>query len=98
MPLIYPVSEDTPDDAESNFDDFSSDWSHTWVIEIDTEPEHEEMGDFVRLGPLEARAAWDFGHELEEKRPAWMVSIMPLFPVRAGDVDDLISQVESDDD
>ncbi len=96
MPLIYPVAEDTPDDAETSFDDFADDWSQTWVIEIDTDPDHEEDGDYVRLGPLEAQAAWDFAHEVEDKRPTWMVSIMPLFAVGTGDVDDLIGQIESD--
>ena len=98
MPLIYPVAEDTSDDAETTFDDFAADWSETWVVEIDTDHEHEDEGDYVRLGPLAAREAWDFAHTIEDKRPGWMVSIMPLFAVGAEDVDDLIAQIESDDD
>ena len=97
MPLIYPVAEDTPDDADTSFEDFADDWSETWVVEIDTDHESDDEGDFVRLGPLPARQAWDFAHELEAKRPSWVVSILPIFAVDA-DVDDLIAQIESDED
>ncbi len=96
MPLIYPVAEETPDDVESTFDDFADDWSDTWVIEIDTDPEHEDGGDYVRLGPLGPQAAWDLAHAVEDKRSGWMVSIMPLFGIEAEDVDDLINQIESE--
>lgn len=97
MPLIYPVSEETPDDADTTFDDFADDWSQTWVVEIDTDHESEEEGDYVRLGPLAAREAWDLAHEIEEKRQTWLVSILPIFPVDMS-ADDVIDQIESDAD
>lgn len=97
MPLIYPVAEDTPDDADTTFEHFVDDWSETWVIEIDTDHEHEDEGDYVRLGPLPARQAWDFAHEIEGMRPTWMVSIMPVFAVDT-DAADLIAQIEREED
>lgn len=98
MPLIYPVAEETPDDADTGFDDFADDWSPTWVVEVDTDHEHEDEGDYVRLGPLEPRAAWDLAHEIESKRPTWLVSILPIFDVDGAPVDELIEQIESDED
>ena len=97
MPLIYPVTQETPDDAETTFEDFAGGWSESWVVEIDTEPDHEEEGDYVRLGPLPGRSAWDLAHEVEGKRPSWLVSILPIFPVDT-DADDLIAQIETDED
>ncbi|HXH76921.1 hypothetical protein [Nocardioides sp.] len=97
MPLIYPVAEDTPDDADTTFEHFVDDWSETWVIEIDTDHEHEDEGDYVRLGPLPARQAWDFAHEIEGMRPTWMVSIMPVFAVDT-DAADLVAQIEREED
>ena len=97
MPLIYPVAEETPDDAETTYDDVADDWSETWVVEIDTDHEHEDEGDYVRLGPVGAQQAWDLAHEIEGKRPHWVVSILPIFAVDAG-ADELIAQIESDED
>lgn len=97
MPLIYPVAEDTPDDADPAFEDFADDWSQTWVVEIDTDHEHEEEGDYVRLGPLAPQQAWDLAMEIEDKRPTWLVSILPIFAVEAG-ADEIIAQIESDDE
>ncbi|PUA81715.1 hypothetical protein [Nocardioides currus] len=97
MPLIYPVAEDTPDDADTTFDDFADDWSETWVVEIDTDHESEDEGEYVRLGPVGAQQAWDLAHEIEDKRPGWVISILPIFAVET-DADDLIAQIESDDD
>ena len=93
MGLIFPVAEDTPDDKDATFDDFATDWSDTWMVEVDTDFEDAEAGDVVRLGPMDAQAAWDLANALDEKRSEWTMVILPLFSDT--DVDAIIEQIES---
>ena len=78
MALIYPVQADAdePDeDAEPQFAELAADLSDQWLVEVAV----SEDGDDGCFGPLTARAAWDLAVEIDERRPEWMVSVVPLY-------------------
>ena len=77
MALIYPVQADSPEPEEGTDPDFSelaADLSDTWLVEVAL----EEDGDDACFGPLTAHAAWDLAVGVDERRPDWQVSIVPL--------------------
>ena len=77
MALIYPVAADLPEpeeDTEPDFAELAADLSDTWLVEVAL----EDDGDDACFGPLSARAAWDLAVEVDEKRPGWLVSVVPL--------------------
>jgi hypothetical protein len=78
MALIYPVQADAPepdDDAEPAFAELAADLSDQWLVEVAV----GEEGDDGCFGPLTARAAWDLAVSVDERRPEWMVSVVPLY-------------------
>ena len=94
MALIYPVQADAPepdDEAEPDFSELAADLSDTWLVEIEVEDE----GDEACFGPLTARAAWQLAVDLNDRRPQWTVSVVPLHV--AGTADELIALFEDDD-
>ena len=91
MALIYPVQADLPEPDEGTEPDFAelaADLSDNWLVEIAL----GEDGDDACFGPLTARAAWDLALGVDERRPAWMVSVVPLHV--AGTPDELIAVFE----
>jgi hypothetical protein len=91
MALIYPVQGDVPeaeDDTEPDFAELAADLSDTWLVEVAL----GEDGDDACFGPLTARAAWDLALGIDERRPRWMVSVVPLHV--AGTPDELIGLFE----
>jgi hypothetical protein len=91
MALIYPVQGDVPepeDDTEPDFAELAADLSDTWLVEIAL----GEDGADACFGPLTARAAWDLALGIDERRPSWMVSVVPLHV--AGTPDELIALFE----
>jgi hypothetical protein len=55
-----------------------------------------EDGDDACFGPLTARAAWDLAVDLDDRRPEWFVSVVPLHV--AGTADELVDLFEDDDE
>ena len=93
MALIYPVQADAPepeDGADPEFDELAADLSDTWLVEIEVEDE----GDDACFGPLTARAAWQLAVDLDDRRPDWTVSVVPLHV--AGTADELIALFEDE--
>jgi hypothetical protein len=93
MALIYPVLADAPDPDEDSAPDFAelaSDLSDQWLVEVAL----GEDGDDACFGPLAAHLAWDLAVELNDKRPDWTVSIVPLYV--AEPADDIIALFEDD--
>ena len=93
MALIYPVQADSPepgDDAAPDFAELAADLSDQWLVEVDL----GEDDDDACFGPLVAREAWDLAVEVNDRRPEWDVSIVPLYA--AEPVDDLIALFEED--
>jgi hypothetical protein len=94
MVLIYPVRSDAPepdDDSDPDFAELAADLSDSWLVEIAV----GEDGDDACFGPVSAHAAWELAVEIDDKRPAWTVSVVPLY--LAGTADDLIGLFEEDD-
>jgi hypothetical protein len=93
MALIYPVQADSPepvDGAAPDFDELAADLSDQWLVEVAV----GEDGDDACFGPVAARAAWDLAVEIDDKRPDWTVSVVPLYAVESAD--DLIALFEED--
>jgi hypothetical protein len=93
MALIYPVLADAPepdDEAAPEFDELAVDLSDQWLVEVAV----GEDGDDACFGPLAARLAWNLAVELDDKRPDWTVSVVPLYV--AEPADDIIALFEED--
>ncbi|MGY1603247.1 hypothetical protein [Geodermatophilus sp. SYSU D00815] len=93
MALIYPVPADAPDPedgTEPDFAELATDLSDTWLVEIAV----GDDGDDACFGPLTARAAWDLAVALDDRRPAWTVSVVPLHV--AGTADELVALFEGE--
>ena len=93
MALIYPVQADAPEpdeESEPDFAELAADLSDTWLVEIAV----GEDGDDACFGPLTARAAWDLAVDLDDRRPEWTVSVVPLHV--AGTAEELIELFEED--
>jgi hypothetical protein len=95
MALIYPVQAEAPepeDGTEPDFAELAADLSDTWLVEIAL----GEDGDDACFGPLTARASWDLAVELNDRRPDWLVSVVPLHV--AGTAEELIALFEDDEE
>jgi hypothetical protein len=95
MALIYPVQAEAPepeDGTEPDFAELAADLSDTWLVEIAL----GDDGDDACFGPLTARAAWDLAVELNDRRPDWLVSVVPLHV--AGTAEELIALFEDDEE
>lgn len=95
MSLIYPVQGDAPepeDGTDPDFAELAADLSDTWLVEVGL----GEDGDDACFGPLSARAAWDLAVDLDGRRPAWLVSVVPLHV--AGTAQELIALFEDVED
>jgi hypothetical protein len=93
MALMYPVLADAPDAEDGTDPDFAelaADLSDTWLVEIAV----GDDGDDACFGPLTARAAWDLAVGIDERRRAWMVSVVPLHV--AGTAEELIALFEEE--
>ena len=93
MALIYPVQAESPepeDDAAPDFAELAADLSDQWLVEVDL----GEDDDDACFGPLTARAAWDLAVEVNDRRPEWDVSIVPLYA--AEPAEDLIAIFDED--
>ena len=91
MALIYPVQADLPepdDESEPDFAELAADLSDNWLVEIAV----GDDGDDACFGPLTARAAWDLAIDLDDRRPEWTVSVLPLHV--AGTADELVELFE----
>ena len=94
MALIYPVQADAPDPEDGTapeFAELAADLSDVWLVEIAL----GEDGDDACFGPLTARAAWDLAVELNDRRPDWLVSVVPLHV--AGTAEELIALFEEEE-
>ena len=94
MALIYPVQADAPEPEEGTDPDFAelaADLSDTWLVEIEV----DDDGDDACCGPLTARAAGELAVDLDERRPEWTVSVVPLHV--AGTAEELIALFEDED-
>jgi hypothetical protein len=92
MALIYPVRADLPepdDDSEPDFAELAADLSDNWLVEVALD---DEEGDEACFGPLTARAAWDLAVDIDERRPAWLVTVVPLHV--AGTADEMVAMFE----
>jgi len=95
MSLIYPVQADSPepeDGTDPDFAELAADLSDTWLVEVAV----SDDGDDACFGPLSARAAWDLALAVDDQRPAWTVSIVPLHV--ACTADELVAMFEEDDE
>ena len=93
MALIYPVQGDAPepdDDAEPVFAELAADLSDQWLVEVAV----GEEGDDACFGPVAAHLAWNLAVELDDKRPDWTISIVPLYVAEPADV--IIDLFEAD--
>ena len=93
MALIYPVQADAPEpdeESEPDFAELAADLSDNWLVEIAV----GEDGDDACFGPLTARAAWDLAVDLDDRRPDWAVSVVPLHV--AGTADELVELFEDE--
>ncbi len=82
--LIYPGVADAPepdDDAAPDVAELAADLSDQWLVEVAV----SEDGDDGCFGPLAARMAWDLAVELNEKRPEWTISVVPLYLAEPAD-------------
>jgi hypothetical protein len=87
MALIYPVVADAPEpdeEAKPEFAELAADLSDQWLVEVAV----GEDGDDGCFGPLSARAAWDLAVGVDDRRPEWMVSVVPLY--QPGTVDEVV--------
>jgi hypothetical protein len=95
MALIYPVQADLPEpaeDSEPDFAELAADLSDTWLVEVGL----DEDGDDACFGPLTARAAWDLAIDVDQRRPDWLVSVVPLHV--ACTADELVALFDDDED
>jgi hypothetical protein len=95
MALIYPVAADLPepeDGSEPDFAELAADLSDSWLVEVAV----EDDGDDACFGPLTARAAWDLAVDVDQRRPGWLVSVVPLHV--AGTADELVALFDEDDE
>ena len=93
MSLIYPVRADSPDpdeDAEPDFAELAADLSDQWLVEVALGDDDED----ACFGPLTARAAWDLALGIDDRRPGWMVSVVPLHV--AGTADEVVALFEEE--
>ena len=93
MSLIYPVRADSPEpdeDAEPDFAELASDLSDQWLVEVALDDDDED----ACFGPLTARAAWDLALGIDDRRPRWMVSVVPLHV--AGTADEVVARFEEE--
>ncbi|MCF6743620.1 hypothetical protein E9529_04905 [Blastococcus sp. KM273128] len=93
MALIYPVRIDSPEpdeDAAPDFNELAADLSDQWLVEVDL----GEDGDDACFGPLTPRAAWDLALGVEDRRPEWTVSVLPLHV--PGTPDELVALFDDD--
>ncbi|RBY83029.1 hypothetical protein DQ238_03315 [Geodermatophilus sp. TF02-6] len=91
MALVYPVQADSPEPDGGTAPDFAelaADLSDTWLVEVAVGDE----GDDACFGPLTARAAWDLALAVDQRRPEWTVSVVPLHV--AGTADELVALFE----
>ena len=87
MALIYPVRADLPDPAEETAADFAelaADLSDQWLVEVSV----GEDGDDGCFGPLTAHGAWELAVAVDDRRPDWEVSVVPLY--LPGTADELV--------
>jgi len=94
MALIYPVLADAPepdDGAAPDVSELAADLSDQWLVEVAV----GEDGDDACFGPLAAGMAWELAVELNDKRPDWTVSVVPLYV--AEPADQIISLFEEED-
>jgi hypothetical protein len=88
MALIYPVLADAPepeDEAVPDFAELAADLSDQWLVEVAL----GEDGDEGCFGPLTARAAWELAVGVDQRRPDWAVSLLPLY--LPGTADELVA-------
>jgi hypothetical protein len=93
MSLIYPVRADSPEpdeDAEPDFAELASDLSDQWLVEVALGDDDED----ACFGPLTAHAAWDLALGIDDRRPRWMVSVVPLHV--AGTADEVVALFEEE--
>jgi hypothetical protein len=93
MALIYPVQADSPEpdeESEPDFAELAADLSDNWLVEIAV----SEDGDDACFGPLTARAAWNLAVDLDDRRPDWSVSVVPLHV--AGTAEELVELFEDE--
>jgi hypothetical protein len=93
MALIYPVLADAPepeDGAAPDVAELAADLSDQWLVEVAV----GEDGDDACFGPLAAGMAWVLAVELNDKRPDWTISVVPLYV--AEPVDQIISLFEEE--
>ncbi len=94
MALIYPVLADAPepdDEALPDFAELAADLSDQWLVEVAL----GEDGDEGCFGPLTARAAWELAVGVDQRRPGWTVSLLPLY--LPGTADELVAAFDDDD-
>ena len=70
-----PTHPEPDDEAEPDFEELAADLSDHWLVEVAVSDE----GDDGCFGPLTARAAWDLAVGVDDRRPGWMVSVVPLY-------------------
>src|SRR3954447_22349210 len=88
MALIYPVRADSPepeDGTEPDFAELAADLSDQWLVEVAVGEDDED----ACFGPITARAAWDLALGIDERRPEWLVSVVPLYV--AGTADEVVA-------
>ncbi|SFL07985.1 hypothetical protein [Geodermatophilus ruber] len=93
MALIYPIQADSPepeDDADPDFAELAADLSDQWLVEVAV----SEDGEDGCFGPLTARAAWDLAVSIDERRPGWAVSVVPLYV--PGTAEELVALFEEE--
>ena len=98
MALIYPVQADLPDpddDSDPDYDELAADLSDQWLVEVAV----SEDGEDGCFGPLTAREAWDLAVEIDDKRPEWAVSVVPLYAAEPAErLIELFDEDMEDDD
>jgi hypothetical protein len=95
MALIYPVRADDPEPSEeaaADFAELAADLSDDWLVEVAV----GDDGDDACFGPLTARAAWDLAVGVDDRRPEWEVSLVPLYV--PGTADELVQLFDEDDE
>ena len=95
MALIYPIQADAPEPAEDSepvFEELAAELSDTWLVEVEADEDDEG----VSFGPMSAAAAFELGVELDDRRPDWTISVLPLYV--PGTADELIAGFEDDED
>ena len=93
MALMYPVQADAPEpdeESEPQFAELAADLSDTWFVRV----EADDDGDDVSFGPLSAQAAFELAVDLDDRRPEWTMSVLPLHP--AGTAEELVELFDED--